>query len=59
VYSQKVQDKLELNNADECLQLKNHGLYIICSPSNSGKSNTIKNIVRRNCKKFHRIILYH
>jgi hypothetical protein len=57
VYSQKVPDELELNNADECLELKAHGLYIICSPSNSGKSNTIKNIVRRNCKRFHRIIV--
>jgi hypothetical protein len=32
-------------------------IYIICSPSNSDKSNTIKNIVRRNCKRFHRIIV--
>jgi hypothetical protein len=57
VYSQKVPDELELDDADECLQLKAHGLYIICGSSNSGKSNTIKNIVRRNCKRFHRIIV--
>jgi type II secretory ATPase GspE/PulE/Tfp pilus assembly ATPase PilB-like protein len=46
VYSQKVPDELELDDADECLELKSHGLYIICGPSNSGKSNTIKNIVK-------------
>jgi hypothetical protein len=32
-------------------------LYIICDLSNSGKNNTIKQIVRRNCKKFHQIIV--
>jgi hypothetical protein len=33
VYSQKVPDEFELDDADECLQLKNHKLYIICGPS--------------------------
>jgi hypothetical protein len=57
VYLQKITDNFELDDANECLQLKNHGLYIICGPSNSGKSNTIKNIVKTNCKRFHRIIV--
>jgi hypothetical protein len=57
VYLQKVPDELKLNNANDCLELKSHGLFVICSSNNSEKSNTIKQIVRRNCKRFHRIIV--
>jgi hypothetical protein len=35
VYSQKVSDEFELNDSDECLSLKLHGLYIICGFSNN------------------------